>query len=368
MKKQNISFLMGAGFSIPAGAPSASQLGEKIIEFGEKITKKKIHRHSITYDPLEFFLMAAVEFYNAKNEFNYEEFYDFIYELPDDNSFIDFLSDYFAKYKLLEKVNHEYILQYFLDLFEYYQWWIFHCLYSNDNVNNADKYSGFFNLIKSHSSDNLYLHTLNHDLLLENFSSKGFLPPLDDGFFNNDRYSCTDMECREWIPCPYFANKYSSNIRIYKLHGSLNYFNTFTENENGAYTPNSIVKAQTPYKDIIFFDNIKQDSPPTFNPNFLTGKQYKESNYYNNMLYTDLFHHFDSNLTISDKLIIIGYSGNDEGINRHILTSFDLRKPCYIIDPFPGEKIIALKQNFSNATLIKCSISDFTPENIGLQI
>lgn len=73
---------MGAGFSIPAGAPSASQLGEKIIEFGEKITKKKIHRHSITYDPLEFFLMAAVEFYNAKNEFNYEEFYDFIYELP----------------------------------------------------------------------------------------------------------------------------------------------------------------------------------------------------------------------------------------------------------------------------------------------
>lgn len=86
------------------------------------------------------------------------------------------------------------------------------------------------------------------------------------------------------------------------------------------------------------------------------------------MLYTDLFHHFDSNLTISDKLIIIGYSGNDEGIQSAYPHFLRFEKTMLHHRSVPGEKIIALKQNFSNVTLIKCSISDFTPENIGLQI
>jgi hypothetical protein len=90
--KKVASFLLGSGFSIPAGLPSVAKINERM----GKIDEEEIMIHSSMYAwflkaPLpnnysrrieRLFIQKFLEFYNSKvlktgEDFHYEEFYDF---------------------------------------------------------------------------------------------------------------------------------------------------------------------------------------------------------------------------------------------------------------------------------------------------
>lgn len=55
---------------------------------------------------------------------------------------------------------------------------------------------------------------------------------------------------------------------------------------------------------------------------------------YSNFLYKKLFRHFKNELLRASELIIIGYGGGDEGINKMIFDHYHYdSKPSYIFDP-----------------------------------
>ena len=76
-----------------------------------------------------------------------------------------------------------------------------------------------------------------------------------------------------------------------------------------------------------------EPSHNSYHAEYLMGNKTKKEAYENPVFYKKIFSHFKKNLRKSDKLIIIGYSGRDEEINRLIKECFDYEhKPIYIID------------------------------------
>jgi len=173
---------------------------------------------------------------------------------------------------------------------------------------------------------------------------------ISDGFYllNSKYYSYLDVY-EEYNHRSYlskverYTERYTSRFRLYKLHGSINYYRYYRKNrKTGFHIPNAYLK-HVYGLDTNFYKECKNDKGtwdliPSFmeyHADFLTGTTAKILRYKEPLLYKKLFKKFINNLRKSEKLIIIGYGAKDSEVNNMIKGNYDYKnKPVYIVDPF----------------------------------
>ena len=105
-------------------------------------------------------------------------------------------------------------------------------------VNFYDGYNGFFTYLSELSREFIVnVHTLNHDLLFESFNNTGFINgDISDGFdeYGSEYYGKLTTKDRTYhCRLERYKGRYNTPIRLYKLHGSLDYVPFYRQNEYG---------------------------------------------------------------------------------------------------------------------------------------
>lgn len=320
-KKKSMSFLLGAGFSVPAGYPTGKVLGGNILKttkddiwtyYGNLYNKGDNHE---TY--IEFLLRLQTIYYTIHGNFNYEEFYDFLKSKHSENCcFLKKMSNTVGIKDSKTSIS---------DIFEqiddiYNQLVAFHI--NNNKKPNLAKYTKYKSLVSSYVDDNyvVNVHTLNHDLLFENIFDDA-VKKYCDGFVFNKRKGVYE-----------YSGSYVGNLLLFKMHGSLNYYNNYTRINNTNQIQKDPKQIKLPPN--VSLQDIKLSKEviiPVYHPDFLTGIQYKQTRY-EEEFYNELQKKFIANLKTADKLIIIGYSGNDGGINDYIIDNLKRDAACFVLD------------------------------------
>lgn len=408
-QKERIVMLLGAGFSIDAGYPTGSEVNKRLSSFSkddfvmssngellENRIKSFIPSKVNDYDLFEkayLFLIAIIKHYISieDNVFNYEEIYDAIeVEHKKEHPLIfDIWSDEYrdlAK-EYIQDVSYERLVS---NLPMVYDQLITFAIKGNrksvfyedisKNISIYPKYKNFLNYLIEKSKTNIIdVFTTNHDLLFESFRncielngkiSDGF-DDFGSEFFGIVRYDDFDYRCR----LERYTGKYDTPIRLYKLHGSLNYVLYHKEvkrkviiDDNRIELPFAIPSKYVKIKQGISPGEIYKSkkcrrsydcSSTEIRSVFLSGVQTKISKYNNPFLYRKLFDRFKRCLKTADKMIVIGYGCNDSKINELILNNFNYaEKKVYMIDPCAdkiAEKLKAIPiKKYVNDGILNC--------------
>lgn len=233
-------------------------------------------------------------------------------------------------------------------------------------------YNSFLQYISQIKEEYLInIHTLNHDLFLESFNRSGYLNgDLSDGFddYGSRYYGSLHIDGHDACRCRlerYTGRYYGAPIRLYKLHGSLNYVMMHRETEFGL-----VDDCEVKFKYGMGLMDLERERSKkngydndflSYHADFLTGATTKPVPYKRSRFYKKLFCKFKNNLIHAKLLIVIGYGGKDEGINNYLLSYYDYQnKPCYFIDPGINKnpQLMALADRM-NAIKLEKSISDF---------
>ena len=376
-KQNKISLLLGAGFSAPMGYPLAKDLNNKIInlqaepicvgpngevlEFQHGFTphpNPSFSIHQPEYDFLKYFIRNYNKEVNG--DFDYEVFFDVIVREIFDHKF-EHLYKCNPNYKQyvgnMESIFTQ-IIEYLIKDDKGITWYE---SFSPDPTNYS-KYKVFTEILKQWSKDSIInVHTLNHDLLFEAFSYNYLSGLISDGFSKEQSpyYGVTDngkLLLENYVGC------YDKPIRLFKLHGSLDYL--VYKNINEHFIPENYVKIKYGvnktelYKKKI--DNNYEHYPFVYHSDFLTGKETKVKRYGDPVFYKKMVDRFKSNLQSSDKLIIIGYSGGDSEINKMIINNFNFKnKKAFIINRSLKSDLQTLQKQI-NAVFIKKTIESVT--------
>ncbi len=343
------NFILGAGFSMPAGYPSGAALNQKFFSGVER----KLLKHSsgewhwddydeatshngrlnTDYVKYSYLLSELVEQYQLQTAkiFNYEEFYDWYldystsghtgscYEAVNSRLSIELSNppkaSLLQEWELIDEKIYNIINYLISDLL---------CKpYERDQT--ADNYRGFLDTLRTCEEVNVF--SLNHDMLVEYLFKENDLI-YSDGFSENDSPIIGTNEEK----LPVFQNTYDTAVKLYKLHGSIDYYIYEEANESGAHvdhTGNSwFYKPQSYYNrhgSKRVGDNGKalQSFPQTkVYPQFLTGKD-KSNIIESHLIYKSMFETFENSFVNIDTLVIVGYSYGDAHINRIIKQGLD---------------------------------------------
>lgn len=376
--KTNI--IIGAGFSKPAGYPAGLTLNQKFFSNVERnILKSSSTEWSwdeydeitssngrLNFDHLNISLLLSelVERFQKETSqvFDYEEFYDWFKLKYGNQEFIEMCcsnvnhrlnTEFKMPQSSLHYFNHPDINQYRI-IDECYNHLIADLLrrpYKREEQ--IDFYTPFIKLINDGMSTNIF--SLNHDTLVEFILNKNDIL-YSDGFSSNKSVIIgTGKEKLE-----VFCNYYPEKNRLFKLHGSIDYFlfNEMTETGNFlSYTKNYWF-----FKPITFRNkhNAIRIDPKTgqaiqhFNPNiipqFVTGKS-KLDLISKHLVYKKMYKHFMDSFKSIDTLIVIGYSYSDIHINKIIKTAVDSYDFTIInINPFVT---FPFRKNYSREKIIE---------------
>ena len=362
-EEKSISLLLGAGFSEPIGYPIGCELNKKILNCnadeisfytkGELSAGDNPNKHIITYNQYFDFCKDAIRYYNDNiKTFDYEEFYDYLKDkAKSDNG----LKELFEKgsYKKNDIENFDnYVFQtdsIYNQLVDFYlkdragkDWY-------DDEPHTLKPtfggYTGFLDCIEELSKNHIInVHTLNHDLFFERLNRTQWINgELCDGFeelgspfYGELLHENRTYKCR----LARYTGKYKKKIRLYKLHGSKDYY-VYHTNKDAILYPETFIKSRWGIDTTAFRKEIKKKGGVieyetdfiNYHPNFLTGTTSKISRYQEPLLYKKLFELFKKNLNKAEMLIIIGYGCKDKEINRYISEEFGTKKPCFVIDP-----------------------------------
>jgi hypothetical protein len=393
--KQSISILIGAGFSANMGYPVGSQLNNLLTKCtGDEFAfhtdgtlmissdgKKPYIGYKTSYDMQFDFCKELIKFYNETNNgFDYEEFYDFLKEDAASNEKVKaiakpYLKGYSSVGDLLFHLDNIYaqLIDYFLKDKNGDRW--------HDNSGHAcgpiyPGYTGILNCLQNLSASNdVNIHTLNHDLFLESLdSSDWIMGELSDGFeeLGSTYYGELSFNGRQYkVRLSRYTGLYDKKFRLYKLHGSRDYGVYYTF-DKGIGIPENYVKTRFGVR---FGDIFKERTDEhgnltyehcfiNYHADFLTGTTSKIERYKEPLLYKKLFELFRNNLKNDAKLIIVGYSGKDTEINKMIFQNFDHKnKPVIIIDPFSSVPLKALERKL-NARLVNKQLDDISMDDI----
>lgn len=388
VKNKSISFLLGAGFSAPKGYPIGNGMNNGLLNFddkdvdfspsGELVISKNGRKPQFQIEGVynvhqKYFIFCKrlIKEYSIAHDgkFDYELFYDFIksdevkekrYQVLCD----DLLSEFESFEYYLFNVPHIYnqMAEYLLKDREGKN------RYDDEpfKINNVDWYNGFLNYLSQLSHEYIInVHTLNHDLLFESFNNTGYINnSISDGFdeYGSEYYGKLIHDNRTYhCRLERYTSRYNTPIRLFKLHGSLDYVPFYREVENGFMIPDKYVKIKWGIgaSDIMKSRKSKigyDVSPFEYHADFLTGTTSKIQRYNEPLLFKKLFKRFKKNLRQADKLIIIGYGCKDEGINEIIKEYFDYNhKPSFIVDKYAGEGVVEFGKSI-NAVLHKIDI------------
>lgn len=402
-QEKSISILLGAGFSAPMGYPIGNQLNTKLLNCtgddfafspaGELCVSTDGSKPDLgyknSYDWYFDFCKDAIHYYNNNiKAFDYEEFYDYLREKAKDDNELKKLFEQ-GSYNKSEFNNFE---QYVYQIDNIYNQLV--SFYLEDGTGKSwyddaptylkpifDGYTGFLNCIEALSKDYIVnVHTLNHDLFFERLNRTEWINgELCDGFeelgspfYGKLLHENRNYKCR----LSRYTGKYKSKIRLYKLHGSKDYYVYYTNKGKGTTLyPETYIKTRWGIGNTDFHKEVKkkgrfldyENCSVNYHPDFLTGTTSKISRYQEPLLYKKLFELFKNNLNKAEILIIIGYGCKDSEINRYILKEFGTKKSCFIIDPFAkagGKVYDFVSQMGSNTILVSkdldnMSLSDF---------
>ena len=393
-QRKSISLLLGAGFSAPMGYPIGNDLNERLLNFddedvdfapsgelaistdGQKTQFQMYGIRNFHQKRFEFCQRLIKEYYVAHdNMFDYEQFYDFITSRDEamqeryQRLCIDLIDEYENYTNMLYSIGHIYnqMVAYLLKDRNG------KCRYDDEpfKVNNVDGYNGFLQYLSEVSKNYVVnVHTLNHDMLFESFNHTGYINgSLSDGFdeYGSDYYGKLLHNNRTYhCRLERYTGRYNAPIRLYKLHGSLDYVPFYRRDKYGFIKPEKYVKIKwgmgagdimKGHKSKIGYDL----SPFEYHADFLTGTTSKIQRYNEPLLFKKLFKKFKNNLHKADMLIIIGYGCKDKGINEMIKDYFDYQnKPIFIIDKYAGESVEKFKDNV-HAKLHKVDIDNISP-------
>ena len=379
---RNISFLLGAGFSVNQGYPTAYRLAQAItslqyddfiVSAAGNVAPTPDGRDIWTlgsYKLAKECVLKLIKLHDGRNpgNFNYEEFYDFL-TLTEDTKFSDEELAILRKF-INEDGWYKDLLNLRSDLIKIFtqivSWKISdggeNKFYSSNIVSDfsRQKYFGFLTLVKHFKDESnlLNFHTLNHDLFLESLRyTEEFGGDISDGFTDdNEFYEDSDGYEKKLLK---FTNEYPSNIRLFKLHGSFDIIPFHGDRHVTDYvkfpwkTDLTNIKKRDKEGDILDFTNYHSD--------FLSGTIFKKSRYDEPKYFGVMLGHFEQNLSDADKLIIIGYGCLDSGINKIIDEKLKTGVPIYVVDPYPSEAVSDFVTQ-KGAKLIKK-----TPEEIILE-
>jgi hypothetical protein len=382
------TFILGAGFSVPAEFPSGQTLNQiffknlenNILKLSDEQWVWDEYDNSITqngrlntdYLNISFLLSELIETFQKETflPFDYEEFFDWIHK--------DYDADLLKK--SCNKVNKRLAV---LDIPAYSGH-----LFKDPNINeylrvqkcysyliadllrrpykrteNLKYYTRFIDSLKKDEKANIF--TLNHDTLFEYLMQVNAISYSDGFSINNSMITNNEKEKME-----VFNNDYNADIKLFKLHGSVDYyqFAEMKESDNGVYnyTGNYWFFKPKNYWDIHtaslidpVTDQVIQSVNPDIKPQFLTGKS-KAQMIDNHPIYKKLYSNLIDSLSTTNKLIIIGYSYRDKHINQLIKESLESRLlPIVNVNPyvrFPFRKNYSQNDIFElqNIDQLKC--------------
>ncbi|MGV3541090.1 MAG: SIR2 family protein [Rufibacter sp.] len=382
------SLLLGAGFSVNQGYPTASQLNEALVNLhpedfwihtdGTGLFKSRDEKDPCWYDSYakgKYFITRLINFYIelTKEGFNYEEFYDFYNEIYRQEKEVKEFNEFCDSFRVEFHSNTD-NLNLLSQTNQIFNQLITHFLVDREG-NRFYKpvhlckpiypgYTGFLNCLEFWGTDGtVHIHTLNHDIFFEIFNNSDWLQGnLCDGFNELGSPYFGDFKEDYKVRLPYFTNEYKEKFRLYKLHGSIDQF-PFHIQDNGIQT---YVKIKYGVGNNGLYKEVNQEGELTYindwinyHSDFLSGTTSKILRYREPWYYEKVFTHFENNLEASERLIAIGYGCGDLEVNNIIEQKFDFNnKPVYVVDPYPSERTTEFIKKFNGKLVEK------TPENI----
>lgn len=391
--RKSISILLGAGFSAPKGYPIGNEMNYGLLNFEDKDVyfspsgelaiftnrqKPQFQIEGVYNDHQKYFIFCKrlIKEYAIAHDgkFDYELFYDFIKsDEVKEKRYQVLCDDLLSEFESFEN--------YLFNITHIYNQMVEHLLKDRDgknryddepfNINDVEGYNGFLDYLSQSSREYIInIHTLNHDLLFESFKYTGYLNNrISDGFdeYGSEYYGKLIHDNRTYnCRLERYTGRYNTSIRLFKLHGSLDYVPFYREIENGFMIPDKYVKIKWGIGagDIMKSRKSKigyDVSPFEYHADFLTGTTSKIQRYNEPLLFKKLFKQFKKNLKHADKLIIIGYGCKDKGINEIIKEYFDYHyKPSFIIDKYAGKMVEEFGKAI-NAVLHKIDIDSINP-------
>jgi hypothetical protein len=356
---RRISFLLGAGISIPANMPSVSEITQKVLS-GEGVA----HHSNQSYffgPPLygqseDPFVQRIIGFlsrlkgeielyysYDQRRRPNYEDIYHITSQIYDSESgefenpivkpFIDkILPDIQSSLnKPSFGLNNVWEIHELADeASNYIRDIVWHLL--SQRPARLDHLNSIKDACLDEDDTQVDIYTLNHDTILEQCLQQNNLTVVD-GFgdpINEVRYYHSDN-----------FNIELSNIRLFKLHGSINWI-LFRPDESDDWSGEKI---GIPLGRDIWHTRTPEGArqwPSNGRPEFLAGTFNKMLNYTGG-IYAELHYQFYQSLKLSNILIISGYGFRDRGINTMVIDWFynNPENKIVVIHPRPTE----LKEN-----------------------
>ena len=380
--------ILGAGFSRPLGLPLAYDIKERFDrnQKGRLLTfsssewmwedgKSDVDKHngSIGSDNTvySYILNEAIKQYKLeKGSFeNYELFYQWIQDVSLSNEVknkvyesaksellkdFPFINDFIPEYEgdtspYLYRLGNDSDLSRLSSIVNY----LIADLLGFTEAQFSSKlheYERFIEYIKSFDEADIF--TLNHDLLLENLLdaygleySRGFTKENSEIHYQD-----------EGTPLASFKDAFDKPIRVYKLHGSLDFyrFEHYVQGEKLYLEPTGEYNyfTTTNYREKHFAVRVNpktgetiQDLNSDIVPKFITGTN-KTKIIENDLMYSVLFERYEKSISEVENLFISGYSFGDEHINnelkkRNDLNTVNQNPGCEY--PFEADNILNLK-------------------------
>lgn len=297
MKEKNKDiFLLGAGASVEAGLPNASQLFDCLSNDINNLSWKKllIELKKASNNKFED-AISALEFISNQNFSNLELN---LLKIITNNQF-DITKDRLVNiYKLIDYIKRFWINQKFI-------------------IKNPENVKYLFPLIEYCKENKSNIFTLNYDNTIEMASetlnvkySTGFGYPneLKTEFFSTEIFSKKDHK-----------------FNLYKMHGSVGWFIS-------KFSPDNLYN--NVYKPLIYNNNDFEEK--ISKPAIILGSKNKLTT---EGMYLDLLSIFRDELKKATNIYIIGYSFTDSHINKCIQEAWCNYTPknIIIVEPFPPE-------------------------------
>lgn len=362
-----IAFLLGSGISIPAGMPSTRAITQVILS-GEGIMHhtdgnyyfdKPLYAHEGIPD--EYVLRVVIFLNRLKIEIdlyylyetghftNYEDLYCVASQIQDselkeyDNPIVQpFINKVLPEIRPLlvseeNEIRNEWQLRELArESAHYIRDVVWHLL------SKEPKSLGHLNCINDACQDkqlsNIDIFSLNHDTVLEQFLSQNGIQVVDG-------FGQPQNSVRYWNPDLFDSG--DSKIRLFKLHGSVNWFRF--QPDNGSWSDESI---GIPLDRDFWHTNSPQGQmqwPVGGGPMLLVGT-FNKMLQYTSDIYADLHYQLYRSLRHAQQLVVCGYSFGDKGINTRIIEwiySSSNRK-ITVVHPEPEKLKCAARGAISN--------------------